>query len=113
MLNPVLDLKNMLINNAVQAFKEGVSRISVQFPNANIMVGHLSGTDNPADGMTKLFKDPIAIINSRLYREGPTKFGSMETLREDVVVTCANDEIQFLGLPAKFLAEDSKSFVVW
>ena len=72
------------------------------------MVGHLSGTDNPTDGMTKLFKDPIAIINSKLYREGPTKFGSLETLREDVVASYANGEFTFLGLPAKFLAEDNK-----
>ena len=109
MLNPVLDLKNMLINNAIQSFKEGVSRISVQFPNANIMVGHLSGAENPADRMTKLFKDPIAIINSKLYREGPSKFGSLEAHREDVAATCANGEFTFHGLPYKFVAEDSKS----
>ena len=77
MLNPVLDLKNMLINNAIQSFKEGVSRISIQFPNANIMIGHLSAAENPAYGMKKLFKDPIAIINNQHYREGQAKFGSL------------------------------------
>ena len=35
--------------------------------------------------------------------------GSLETLREDVVAICANGEFKFLGLPAKFLEEDSKS----
>ena len=61
----------------------------LSMPNATITVGHLSGIDNPADGMTK--------------------FGSLETLREDVVTICANEEFKFLGLPAKFLLEDSKS----
>ena len=73
------------------------------------MVGHLSGAESPADGMTKLFKDPIAIIISQLYREGPAKFGSIDTLREDVVATCTNGKFTFHGLPSKFLAEDSKS----
>ena len=109
MLNPILDLKNMLINNAIQGFKEATSRISTQFPNATITVGHVAGTENPADGMTKLFKDPIAIINSRIYREGPPKFGNLESLREDKVAICSNGEFQFLGLPAKFLSEDSKN----
>ena len=86
-----------------------VSRISAQFPNANIMVGHVSGVENPADRMTKLFKDPFAIINSQLYREGPAKFGSLETLSEDLVATCTNGEFTFHGQPSKFLAEYSKS----
>ena len=69
----------MLINNVIQAFKEGVSRISTQFPNATITVGHLPGTENLADGMTK--------------------FGSLETFREDAAAaTCANGEFKFIGL---------------
>ena len=38
-----------------------------------------------------------------------TKFGSLETLREDAVATCANREFKVIGLPSQFLLEDNKS----
>ena len=61
MMNPAIEMKS----NAIQAFKDEVTKISIQFANANITIGHLAGSDKPADGMTKLFKNPMAIINSK------------------------------------------------
>ena len=74
MLNPKLDLKNMLLANAISSFKEKVGELSILFPNSIIKIGYIAGVQNPSDGMTKLFQDPISIINSNLYRFGPQKF---------------------------------------
>ena len=88
MLNPTIQLKNMLLSNAVAAFKDEIVKISIQFPNSLITVGHVVGTENPSDVLTKLYKDPIKAINSQLYRYGPVLYGSKKTLHKDVVLTC-------------------------
>ena len=61
---------------------------------------------NPADSLTKLYKDPISAINSMIYRFGPQSYGSRAALEQDVVATCENGVFTYLGLPAKFLTED-------
>ena len=55
MLNPGLELKSMLLSNAIESFKEELVKISIQFPEATITVGHFSGELNPADSLTKLY----------------------------------------------------------
>ena len=102
MLNPQLDLKNMLLANAVSAFKEKLIEISIQFPNSVSMIGFIPGTMNPADGMTKLYADPINIINSSLYRHGPQKFENFKSLENELVAKVENGEFTYLGLPARF-----------
>ena len=37
------------------------------FPQALITVGYIPGTTNPADALTKIFRDPIEIINSQVW----------------------------------------------
>ena len=68
MRNPQVDLKNVLLRNAVEAFRDDLRRISIAFPKAIITVGHIPGESNPADTMTKIFRDPVKVINSDLYR---------------------------------------------
>ena len=68
MLNPKLELKTVLYANAVEAFKEDLRRISIMVPQALITVGYISGNTSPADALTKIFMDPIEIINSSIYR---------------------------------------------
>ena len=108
MLNPQIEMRNMLLMNAVAAFKEELIRISLTFPRARITVGHTAGATNPADCLTKLYKDPVACINSTLYRFGPQKYGDREALEEDIVATCAEGSFTFSGLPKKFLTEDTE-----
>ena len=59
--------------------------------------------------MMKLFHDPVAIINSNLYRFGPKKFNRFDTLNEDIVAKVENGSFSFLGMPNKFLPETSVS----
>ena len=59
MLNPMILVKNMLLGNAVASFKDELIKISIQFPQALVTVGHISGTENPSDVLTKLYRDPI------------------------------------------------------
>ena len=102
-------LKNMLLGNWIASFKDELIKISIQFPQALITVGHIPGTENPSDVLTKLYRDPIRIINSQLYRCGPSIFGSKEDLDNDVVLTCQNGELKYLGLRKKFLMETQES----
>ena len=78
MLNPRLELKTVLLANAVEAFKEDLRRISTRFPQALITVGYILGTTNPADALTKIFRDPIEIIYSPIYRYGQESFGTKQ-----------------------------------
>ena len=88
MMNPAIELKNMLLSNAIAAFKDELIKISIQFPKSLITVGHIVGTANPSDVLTKLYRDPIKAINSQLYRYGPPLYGSKRELYKDVVFTC-------------------------
>ena len=108
MLNSQIEMRNMLLMNAVAAFKEELIRISLTFPKARITIGHVAGVTNPADFLTKLYRDPIACINSTLYRYGPQVYGSQDLLEEDIVATCIDGSFTFLGLPAKFLSESTE-----
>ena len=65
------------------------------------------GTENPSDVLTKLYRDPKA-INSQLYRHGPAIYGSKRGLYKNVVMTCQDGQMKFLGLPKKFLTEKDK-----
>ena len=92
-----------MLQNAAEAFKEDLRKISIAFPKAIITVGHIPGPSNPADTMTKIFRDPIAVINFNLYRHGTEKFASKEELGEDVVATCQDGVFTFIGLPTRLL----------
>ena len=105
MLNPKLELKTVLYANAVEAFKEDLRRISIMFPQALITVGYISGNTNPADALTKIFRDPIEVINSPIYRYGPEAFGTRDGLELDVVATCQAGVFHYKGLPSRFLQE--------
>ena len=108
MLNPAIPLKNLLLSNAIAAFKDEIMKISIQFPKSLITVGRVTGTENPSDVLTKLYRNPIKAINSQLYRYGPALYGSKTGLFQDVVFTCQNGEMKYLGLPKKFLTEKVK-----
>ena len=105
MLNPTIGLKNVLLFNAISAFKQSLEKISITFKNTEIMIGHISGEYNPSDYLTKLYPNPISIINSEHYRVGPATFNSYVTLEEDNVARCKDGSFEYLGLPAKFVQE--------
>merc|ERR1711984_19886 len=96
MLNNQIQMKNMLLMNSVAAFKEELLKISCMFPRARITVGHILGDMNPADSLTKLYKDPVSAINSMIYRFGPKIFGFKTTLEDNVVATCEDGVFTYL-----------------
>ena len=104
-LNPAIALKNVLLYNAIADFKENLERISITFENTEIKICHIGGDINPSDSMTKLYADPIKVINSDNYRIGPSKFDSHASLSEDLVATVKNGTFEWLGLPEKFIPE--------
>ena len=107
MLNPIIELKNTLFQNCVNSFKDRIMSINAQFPNARITIGFVPTDQNAADTVTKILLDPVQVVNSKLYREGPVKYESLETLREDTVARVSGDgEFIFLGIPERFLPHD-------
>ena len=108
MLNPIIDLKNTLFANCVNYFKEKIMGISAKFKNIKITIGYVSTVANAADTVSKVLLDPIPVVNSPLYRIGPAKYDSLESLREDTVARVSdNGEFLFLGIPERFLPADS------
>ena len=53
--------------------------------------------------MTKLFKDPCTIINSRFYRYGDENMGRVSNLEADTVAKVSKGTFEFLGIPERFL----------
>ena len=103
LLNPLLDIRNTLLANSAFMFLDKLSDLSARFPEATLSIGYLPGENNPADYVSKLFLDPVEIINSKFYRIGPEKFGKLDTLREDVVGQMKHGEFTYFGIPARFL----------
>ena len=103
MLSHQIALKNVLLYNAIAYFKQTLDRISITFENAEIKICHIGGDINPSDSMTKLYGNPIKVINSDNYRFGPSKFNSHTALWEDLVATVKNGNFEWLGLPEKFV----------
>ena len=108
MLNPMIDLKNTLFSNCVNYFKEKIMGISAQFKNVRITIGYVATDSNAADTVSKVLLDPIPVVNSPLYRIGPAKYDSLESLREDTVAKVSEKgEFVFMGIPERFLPADS------
>ena len=109
-LNPALKIKNVLISNSVDAWKDGLSKLSVLFPNSTISVGFIRGEINPADYCSKFFSDSRQVLNSTLYRMGPEKYDKLENIKSDIVATFKNGEFTFHGLkPALIGIKDDSS----
>ena len=62
--------------------------------------------------MTKLFKDPCAIINSSLYSFGDENMGEASNLEADTVARASKGLFEFIGIPERFLRriEEDKCF---
>merc|ERR1711891_2117 len=58
MLNGQIQLKNMLLMNAVTAFKEELMKISCMFPRARITIGHIPG-DHDQLSLFQFLKQPV------------------------------------------------------
>ena len=72
LFNPTLAIKNSLLRTAVYGTIQRVKTILEMMPNALIYFSWIAGTDNAADFVSKVFIDPIAAMNSDLFRHGGT-----------------------------------------
>ena len=71
LLNPALWVKNVLLSNSIDSWKEGMAKVSRCFPNALVSIGFISGDENPSDTVSKVFADSVKVLNSDKYRIGP------------------------------------------
>ena len=108
MLNPQVALKNTLLDNAINGFIEEMKKISLEFPKSLIRIGYTETLKNPADYMTKLFTNPSLIINSNLYRFGDPNMRTVDDLEIDTIARCSKGELEFLGIPDRFLKKVSE-----
>ena len=103
MMNPQITLKNTLLDNKINGLIDAITKISLEFPRSIIQVGYTETLRNPADYMTKLFHNPCVIINSNLYRFGDPEMRTVEDLEKDTIARCSRGELEFLGIPERFL----------
>ena len=103
MLNPLLNLKNTLFLNCINSFINKLLGISARFAKAKVSVGYIKTSDNPSDTVTRLLQDPVAVINSNLYRYGPSKYDTIASLKEDTVGFVSDGHFQYIGIPTRFL----------
>ena len=101
MLNKKINTRNVLISNCIYGYKDVLSQISTQFRKSTIHICHIGGGDNPSDFMTKLLADPVQVINSNLYRYGPSRFSSVDLLMTDIIAEVSNGSFELHGLPTK------------
>ena len=112
MLNNKVSIKSTLLENGIQSYIETLTKITLEFKNSEIMVGYCQGEKNPADMMTKLFKDPCAIINSSFYRYGDENMGKASNLEVDTVAKVSKGVFEFIGILERFLnrVEEDRCF---
>ena len=72
LFNPTLAIKNSLLRTAVYRTIQRAITILEMMPTALIYFSWIAGTDNAADLVSKVFIDPIAAMNSDLFRHGGT-----------------------------------------
>ena len=99
LFNPALSIKNMLIKNCVEKVKSIILELNLLFPKAVFTLGYIAGNSNPADTMSKLFIDPISVLNSDLYRIGPQEFNSVKGILKYPFLTCKDQKLIYKPLP--------------
>ena len=102
-MNSKIAIKSTLLENGIQSYIDTLTRITLEFRNSEILVGYCQGEKNPADMMTKIFKDPSTIINSRFYRYGDENMGRVSNLEADTVARVYKGTFEFIGIPERFL----------
>ena len=90
MLNSKIAIKSTLLENAIKSYIDTLVRITIEFRNSEILLGYCQSERNPADVMTKLFRDPCSIINTTFYRHGDENMEKVSDLEKDTVVKVEN-----------------------
>ena len=104
MLNSQISIKSTLLENAIKSYLDTLMKITIEFKRSKILLGYCQSENNPADLMTKVFRDPCSIINSDFYRHGDSNLKTIKDLETDTVARVEGGVFTFLGIPERFLA---------
>ena len=85
MLNSQISIKSTLMENAIKSYLDTLMKITIEFKRSKILIGYCQSENNPADLMTKVFKNPCSIINSEFYRHGDSNPKTIKDLETDTV----------------------------
>ena len=69
--NPKLSVQRIYLRNCMILAKQECIAITESFPNIENKLAYLPGKLNQADSLTKFCQDPIKVINSVSYQQGP------------------------------------------
>ena len=72
LFNPRLSIRMIYLRNCMILASQECIYISQSFPNIEIKLAYLPGKLNLEDSLTKFCQDPIKVIISVSYRQGPT-----------------------------------------
>ena len=85
MLNSQISIKSTLMESAIKSYLATLMKITIEFKRSKILIGYCQSENNPADLMTKVFKNPCSIINSEFYRHGDSNPKTIKDLETDTV----------------------------
>ena len=108
LFNIGLTIKSILARSQVELIKNAMISIGVKFPNSKIRLCWMSGVDNPADTVSKLFPDALSICNSTLYRHGPEMYKSIADITKYTYLTYENEEFKYEPLPETIVGKCNK-----
>ena len=98
LFNPALTLKNMLLRAAVYGTIQRGMDIVEMLPNTVIHLSWIPGEDNAVDLISKVFLDPISIVNSEFCRSGG-EFMCTDDHQGAVFMTIDKNGAERLGVP--------------
>merc|ERR1712055_830685 len=101
MLNSQISIKSTLMENAIKSYLDTLMKITIEFKRSKILIGYCQRENNPADLMTKVFKNPCSIKNSEFYRHGDSNLKTIKDLETDTVAEVEGGVFTFLGIPGK------------
>ena len=82
LFSPHLEIRNTLLLGGVRKAEANLKLLVEELPRASIFLTWIPGVSNPSDFSSKLVTDPIPVINSDFYRNGPAIFKSKKQLHD-------------------------------
>ena len=98
LFHPNAAIKDTLIKGLVVKIKDLLLNLSMKYVNSQFHLGFISGNVNSADLLSKFFHDPIAKLNSSMYRNCNGYFNKGNKEMENIFLNVKEGTFQFTPL---------------
>ena len=91
------DSREVSIRNSMAKTKMLGTQIVKKFEGAELNFCYIPGAKNPSDYGSKEIENPIAAVNSILWREGPSEFKDTEWLKKNTYGSIRKDTEKYVA----------------